>query len=215
MLALTISLLSPTVCRDSSDLLLQIQDDLSVFIGIDAEQRAELARRFDWVKCEAWQNYLVAAERYHRPNLVVTDLSAHQEMLLDLGGNLFCLLPGVDWSLRRAIAHFGALDRFFADLSRVDDDARRGRCTFPRDVLARFGLSPRHFADASYRFHRGYAALLRFWLDDYLPTLRHEAAELAQMSDLPEPLRLLRDACVRRHVRIERNLRGIALPAVS
>jgi hypothetical protein len=138
MLALTLSLSSPAVCRDSSDLLLQIQDDLSVFVGIDAEQRAELARRGKTI----W-----------------SPPSGH--------------------------------------------------------VLARFGLSPRHFADRSYRFHPGYAALLRFWLDDYLPTLRHEAAELAQMTDLPEPLRLLRDACVRRHARIEWNFRGIALPAAS
>ncbi len=72
-----------------------------------------------------------------------------------------------------------------------------------------------NFADASYRYHAGYAALLRFWLDRYLPTLRAEAAEFCQMTDLADPLRQLRDACMRHHARIERLFRGVALPAAS
>src|SRR5687768_2889229 len=61
---------------------------------------------------EAWRRYIGAAHKYHQPGSRLFSLAEHHEMLLELGGNLFCLFPEVDWSMRRCIAHFGALDLF-------------------------------------------------------------------------------------------------------
>ena len=172
-------------------------------ISVDAESLA--SQSVTW--CEAWRGYLAAAERYSGPGVAIADLTAHNDMLLELGGHLFCMFPGVDWSIRRSIAHFGALDRFFSDLLALERGAGR---LLPCEVLARFGLSSRDFADERCRSRPGYRAFLSFWLDRYLPTLKHEAAEFSHMTGLPDELVVLRAACLRRHAQIEQAIRSTA-----
>lgn len=157
--------------------------------------------------CEAWRRYVVAARRYYRPKAIVPDIAAHHEMLLELGGNIFCLLPEVDWSWRRSIAHLGALDRYFVQLRDVSLDARQARCHFPLDTLSSFGFAPQDLADRRCLSGPAYRELMHFWLDEYLPSLRCEAAEFNQAQGLPRALRLLRDECARRHGALERALR--------
>ena len=157
--------------------------------------------------CEAWQNYVVAVNRYYQPKTIVPSLEAHQEMLLELSGNIFCLFPEVDWSIRRSIAHFGALDQFFSNLRDLNEDAEQNLCHFPLDVLTRFGLTPQDIANKSCLSKPAYLGILHFCLDDYLPRLRMEAAEFAQLQGLPRALRLMRACCLRRHERIERLFR--------
>jgi hypothetical protein len=105
--------------------------------------------------------------------------------------------------MRRAIAHFGALDRFFINLRDLSADPARGAYHFPIKVLKRFGVRPRDLASRTKRSQAEYQALMKFWLDDYLSVLRLDAAELSHMQALPEPLRSMRRACLRRHARIE------------
>jgi phytoene synthase len=158
--------------------------------------------------CEAWQRYVIAVNRYHRPKTLVPDLAAHQQMLLELSGNIFCLLPEVDWSLRRAIAHFGALDQFFNNLRDLDEDAEQNLCHFPLETLAHFGLVPGDIVDKSCLGRWGYFAMIEFWLEEYLPKLRHEAAEFTNWRGLPRSLELMRESCLRRYARIERVFRA-------
>lgn len=158
--------------------------------------------------CEAWERYVVAVNRYGRPKRVVPDLPAHAEMLQELGGNVLCLSPGVDWFLRRPLAHFGALDLFFSHLRDLGRDADAGRCNLPLHLLSRFGLAPQDIVDGSCLDQPGYVELMRYWLDHYLPQLRAEAAEFTGMRDLPAPLARLRDASTRRHARVERVFRA-------
>lgn len=132
------------------------------------------------------------------------------EMLLEVGGTLYCVLPEVDWYLRRAIAHFGALDQYFEDLRELVEEGRLTSCHFPVDVLARFGVTPRDFVDGRWCYRSECAAFMSFWLDHHLPTLRREAQEFIGMKSLPSPLAALRKACLRRHRRIERILRELA-----
>ncbi len=152
---------------------------------------------------EAWRGYISAAHRYHQPGPRILSLAEHHEMLLELGGHQFCLLPCVDFSLRRAIAHFGALDRFFTNLRDLSQDPARGVYHFPIKVLKRFGVRPRDLASRTKRNQPEYQALMKFWLDDYLSVLRLEAAEFSHMPALSDPLRSMRRACLRRHARIE------------
>ena len=77
----------------------------------------------------------------------------------------------------------------------------------PLHVLARFGLTPRDLVSGSCRGTSRYLAMMRYWLDEYLPTLRLEAAEFSQLQGLPRALRLMRDACLQRHERVERVFR--------
>ena len=75
-------------------------------------------------------------------------------------------------------------------------------------MLARFGLTPRDLVSGSCRGTSRYLAMMRYWLDEYLPTLRFEAAEFSQLQGLPRGLLLMRDACLQRHARIERVFRA-------
>jgi hypothetical protein len=156
------------------------------------------------------QSYLTAVARHREPRATIAHLDAHAEMLLDLGGNLFCLLPEVDWYLRRSIAHFGALDQYFEELRELVEEGRLTRCHFPVDVLARFSVRPRDFVEGRWCYRAECAAFMRYWLDRYLPTLRREAQEFIAMESLPPPLAALRKSCLRRHRRIERILRESA-----
>ena len=162
------------------------------------------------VSCEAWHGYLRAVARYENPQASVPTLEAHEEMLLELGGNLFCLLPDVDWYLRRSIAHFGALHQYFEDLRSLVEDGRLLHCRFPVDAMARFGVSASDFSETRWSYRADCAAFLAFWLDEYLPMLRREAREFIGMKRLPASLQQLRTACLRRHERIERILRESA-----
>ena len=159
---------------------------------------------------EAWRAYIEAAHRYrHRPS--IANLATHRDMLGELSGNLFCLFPEVDFCTRRAIAHFGALDRFFTQLRDLSQDLRRGVQHFPADLLRRCGLNARDLASHRLRSKPGYSALMRFWLDDYLPLLRREAVDFSRMNELPLGLRLMRKTALRRHARIEGAFREFGL----
>ena len=138
--------------------------------------------------CEAWQQYLTAAAQYHRPFTAALTLEAHCEQLLDLGGSAFCIMPGVDWSLRRSMAHFGALHLFFESLWALSHDVERGRCSFPAALV-----------------ENGFSAAT---LDRYLAILRQEARELIELPGLPTALALMRQVCLKRHELIERHLRA-------
>jgi 15-cis-phytoene synthase len=159
---------------------------------------------------EAWHGYLKAVAHYENPQADIPNLDIHRDMLLELGGNLFCLLPEVDWYLRRSIAHFGALHQYFEDLRELVEEGRMLRCRFPLDVMARFGVTPEDFSEQRWSYRADCAAFMSFWLDDYLPTLRHEAEEFINMKRLHPSLVSLRQACLRRHERIERILRESA-----
>jgi len=163
------------------------------------------------VSCEAWQGYLRAVARYENPPASIPSLEVHNDRLLELGGNLFCLLPEVDWHLRRSIAHFGALHQYFEDLRALVEDGRLLHCHFPVDVMDRFGVTASDFSEGRWSYRADCAAFMSFWLDDYLPKLRQEAEEFMNMKRLPQSLATLRQACLRRHERIEGILRQSAL----
>jgi hypothetical protein len=159
---------------------------------------------------DAWRRYIEAAHR-HRHQATVATLATHQAMLVELSGNLFCLFPGVDFCTRRSIVHFGALDRFFTNLRDLGQGLRRGVQYFPTALLKQFGLRARDLVSRGLRSKPGYLALMRFWLDEYLPILRLEAAEFSHLKELPTGLRRMRSACLQRHARIESSLRECSL----
>jgi 15-cis-phytoene synthase len=158
----------------------------------------------------AWRRYIQAAHRY-RHQTSIAKLTTHREMLVELSGNQFCLFSEVDLCTRRSIVHFGALDRFFTNLRDLSQDLRRGVQSFPAELLKRFGLRALDLVSHGLRSKPGYLALMRFWLDEYLPSLQVQAADFSQNEQLPTGLRLLRDACLRRHARIESAFRECSL----
>ncbi len=156
---------------------------------------------------QAWNRYLVALHQYHREDLVIDRLSNHTQMLEELAGSFFQVLPYLSESHWQAVYHFGAVDQFYNNLRDLREDAAQGICYLPTAVLDRFGLTRRAILDLSARKYPGYRPMMQFWVEDYLSRLYQKACRFIMMPDLHPSWEILRAWSLNRYRRIERVLR--------
>jgi hypothetical protein len=76
--------------------------------------------------------------------------------------------------------------------------------SFQGTFLARFEVPAAAVLDGSASRLAGYLAMVRFWLDEYLPGLRERAGALVGIADLHPSLAAMRAAFTARYARIER-----------
>jgi phytoene synthase len=157
----------------------------------------------------AWVDYLGALSQYHHPAICIETLDEHDEMLFRLSGRIFQLVPFLDEGAWGPAGEFGRLDQFFNNLRDLEEDGASGVCYFPADVLARFGLSEAAVCDGTCLDRPGYAALMRFWLDEHLPVLRERAAPFLTTRAVHPSVAVMREHTIRRHARIERAFREV------
>jgi 15-cis-phytoene synthase len=156
---------------------------------------------------QAWNRYLTALNRYHRENLVIDHLNDYTQMLQELAGSFFQVLPDLSESQWSAVYHFGAVDQFYNNLRDMREDAEQGICYVPTAVLDRFGLTRRAILDLSACEHPGYRPMMQFWVEDYLSQLYQKACRFIMMPDLHPAWQILRAWSLNRYRRIERVLR--------
>ncbi|HEX8795046.1 MAG TPA: squalene/phytoene synthase family protein [Polyangiaceae bacterium] len=159
--------------------------------------------------------YLEALRVYTRRGLVLRTLGDHDAMLRGISGNGVCVFPYVREEHRDAAARFGMLDQLMNNLRDIAEDASHGLCYFPRDVLGRFGVEAETLLDASVVGKPGYQAMMRFWLDEHLASIRQGAAAFGALPGLHPSLVALRLSAVARHARIERVFRSCGLDPVA
>jgi phytoene synthase len=179
------------------------------YAGVWREMRASLHE--EPRALAAWDDYLDALSDYTRANLEIPTLEEHDRMLRRLTGNVFAVFPYLRDSQREAAVRFGALDQMTNNVRDLAEDAARGLCFFPSDVLARFELSRASLLHGSAIGTPGYRAMMRFWLDEHLADVRRDADEFTAMSDLHPSLARMRETCLARHAKIERVLRDCDL----
>lgn len=158
---------------------------------------------------DTWDAYLTALDDYHAPGLVLRTLAEHDEMLWRLSGRIFQLLPYVPHEFTEAIGEFGRLDQFFNNLRDLHEDAERGLCFLPVDVLARFGVERDEVIAGRAVDRPGWAPLMRWWLDDHRWALWARADPFIEASGLHPSLELMRAWCLWRYARIERVMRAV------
>lgn len=156
---------------------------------------------------QAWERYLQAIATYHCPNLTLESLEQYEQMLKQLSGSLFQVLPFTTPVYGRAIEHFGLVDQFYNNLRDLREDAEQGICYFPAELLERFGVSRAEILEMRCFNNPGYYRLMEFWLDEYLPTLRRQTYSLVLAQNLHPSWQILRDWSLHRYSRIERVFR--------
>lgn len=161
----------------------------------------------DSLTIQAWERYLQAIATYHRLNLVVDSLEQYEEMLAQLSGSFFQVLPFVTQPYWEAIGQFGIVDQFYNNLRDLQEDAAQGICYFPSELLEQFGVSRAEILEMRCFGNPGYYRLMEFWLDDYLPRLRRQTYSLVLAQDLHPSWQILRDWSLHRYSRIERVFR--------
>ncbi len=173
----------------------------------------------DRLPIQAWARFLEATARYHQPHLVIERFADHQKMLEELSGSCFQTLPFLTEKYWQSTCAFGALDQFFNNLRDMREDAQQGICYLPTELLNHFGVSRDKILNLVACQNPNYARMMRFWLDDYLPTFRQKVDELLIADDLHPSWRIWRDWSFYRYHRIERvfrrcNFDYVQFPAV-
>lgn len=159
--------------------------------------------------------YLEALSVYTRPMLVLRTLVDHDAMLRGISGNGVCVFPRVREEHRHAATCFGMLDQMMNNLRDLAEDASHGLCYFPRDVLARFGVRAEMVLDGSAVRTPGYEAMMRFWLDEHLASIRRAAGPFGALPGLHASLVAMQRSALARHARIERVFRSCRFDPVA
>jgi phytoene synthase len=156
---------------------------------------------------QAWDQYLEAIATYHGSQLAIHTLADYRTMLERLAGAFFQILPFLRLDQCQAAGQFGVVDQFYNNLRDLAEDAQQGICYFPTEVLVHFGVRREAILDGSCCRQAGYQAMMRFWLEDYLPRLRRRAYRFILDDELHPSWQQLRSWSLHRYNRIEHLLR--------
>lgn len=162
----------------------------------------------DRLSVQSWDGFLAATARYHKPDLVIGTLKEYQEMMETLSGSCFQTLPFLGESHWQIARSFGALDQFLNNLRDMREDAERGICYLPAELLERFGVSRNEILQLTACQNPNYSTMMQFWLDDYLPVFHQKMDDLLAARDLHPSWRIWRDWSFYRYRRIERVFRS-------
>lgn len=184
---------------DDSEVLDSARDALFDSNGACRDQAALLA----------FNEFLRALVDYTCLPFPLDALGQHDVMLDRLSGNLFATFPYLTSEQRRSIRSLGCLDQCFNNLRDIAEDSEQGLCFFPEDVLRDCGLSRNTMLDGTAFRSRQWNEFVRFWLDDYVPSLRCQARAFTEAPDLHASVRAMRDDVLSRYARIERLFRRV------
>jgi 15-cis-phytoene synthase len=157
----------------------------------------------DTLSLQAWQRYLAAIRRYHDANLEIETVEQYTQMLMDLAGSFFMVLPFLDAHHLKAACYFGVLDQFYNHLRDLREDAEQGICYLPTELLNWFGVERQEFLKQRAQHNPRYHTMMEFWLDHYLPQLRSQARLLLVADDLHPSWQTMREWSLYRYRRIE------------
>jgi phytoene synthase len=162
-----------------------------------------------WRNACALTSYIDGVGAYSLAARAVDDADDHDEMLASVSGSMFRLLPFLRSEDRIKVHTFGILDGFYNNLRDLAEDSAAGLCYFPADVLERHGLTRDDVLTGRCIGMAGWEAMMRFWLDDYLPTLRSAATPFIEATGLHPSLEALREWCLHRYRRTESVFREV------
>ncbi|MDX2243449.1 MAG: squalene/phytoene synthase family protein [Leptolyngbyaceae cyanobacterium bins.302] len=155
----------------------------------------------------AWNQYLSALDRYNATTLEVYTCECYEQMLTDLAGAFFQVLPFLPERYGTAACHFGVVDQFYNHLRDLQEDAVSGICYFPNELLDWFGVRREEILQQTAPQNSNYRKMMQFWLNEYLPRLRWKVRHLRTASDVPLSWKVLGDWSMYRYRRIEQVFR--------
>lgn len=156
----------------------------------------------------AWKRYVRAIAHYHTADLVIHTMAEYEQILTDLGGSFFQVLPFLSETHHQAAGYFGMLDQFYNHLRDLREDAEQGICNLPSELLERFGVSRDEILQQQAMKNPGYYKMMQFWLRKYLPELRCKARQLLAAEELHPSWQVLCHWSLYRYQRIDRVFRN-------
>ncbi|MBM0742444.1 squalene/phytoene synthase family protein [Phormidium sp. CLA17] len=155
----------------------------------------------------AWKRYVRAIAQYHTNHLAIHTMADYEQMLMDLGGSFFQVLPFLSETHHQAASYFGMLDQFYNHLRDLHEDAKQGICNLPSELLDGFGVSRDEILQQQAIKNPAYHKMMQFWLEEYLPKLRRRARQLLTTENLHPSWQLLCDWSIHRYRRIDQVFR--------
>ncbi|MEX0268102.1 squalene/phytoene synthase family protein [Leptolyngbyaceae cyanobacterium UHCC 1019] len=155
----------------------------------------------------AWKRYVQAIAQYHTHDLVIHTMAEYEQMLTNLGGSFFQVLPFLSETQHQAAHYFGRVDQFYNHLRDLREDAEQGVCNLPNELLEQFGVSRDEILQQQAINNPGYPKMMQFWLEQYLPTLRRRAHQLLTVENLHPSWQILYHWSNYRYQRIDRVFR--------
>lgn len=137
------------------------------------------------------------------------DVEEHAAMLWSVSGSMFVLFPFVAPEHRFAIGEFGIVDGFWNNLRDLAEDSAAGLCYFPEEELERHGLTRDDVLTGRCIGTAGWDAMMRFWINEYMPTLRERAQPFIEATGLHPSLEALREWSMHRWRRVESVFRSV------
>jgi 15-cis-phytoene synthase len=156
----------------------------------------------------AWKRYVQAIAYYHTHHLVIHTMAEYEQMLSNLGGSFFQVLPFLSEPHYQAASYVGMLDQFYNHLRDLREDAEQGICNLPNELLSGFGVSRDEILQQQAMKNPGYHRMMQFWLEEYLPKLRYKAEQLVMAEDLHPSWQILCHWSRYRYERIDRVFRS-------
>ncbi len=155
----------------------------------------------------AWNQYVEATATYSTPHLEIATCSEYEQLLAQLAGSFFQVLPFLANHHQTDAHQFGMVDQFYNHLRDLQEDLSHGMCYLPLEVLHHFDLSPADFSRDRALQTPNYYKMMQFWLDIYLPRLRRRVRPLLAAKDLHPSWQILCDWSLHRYRRIEQVFR--------
>ncbi|MBF2028874.1 MAG: squalene/phytoene synthase family protein [Oscillatoriales cyanobacterium C42_A2020_001] len=168
---------------------------------------SETGQPLDQPSISAWNQYVLAIEKYHSTHLIVETFEQYEQLLTELAGSFFQMLPFLADKHRPIVRHFGIVDQFYNHLRDLQEDAEQGICYLPLALLDQFGISRQEILQKTAPQNPNYCKMMQFWLGGYLPRLRRKARQLITADDLHPSWQILCDWSVYRYRRIEQVFR--------
>ncbi len=173
-----------------------------------------MLRAFDYgderpCAASAWSRYLDALAHYHRPGLIIRTLAEHDEMLLRLSGPLLQLAPGMPEELWEAAAHFGALDQFYNNLRDMQEDAARGLCWLPEEVLRWHRITREDVIAGRAPDMPEWRTMMMWWWDERRIWLFRRGTDLVGVKHAHPSIRAMVAWTLRRYERVMRVFRAV------
>ncbi|MGG6267358.1 squalene/phytoene synthase family protein [Leptolyngbya sp. AN03gr2] len=156
---------------------------------------------------KAWNQYLLALDRYNQRDLVLDTIEEFETMLRELASSFFQVLPFLSTQTWHLVGAFGVVDQFYNILRDLHEDAAQGICYLPTELLDRFGVTRTEILELRAYDNPGYRSMMEFWIYEYLPKLRRRAYPFILSPDLHPSWQILRDWSLNRYRRIERVMR--------
>jgi phytoene synthase len=162
----------------------------------------------------AFDAYVHAIRRYHENGRGLETMAELEPMLQELSGSILLCMPSVPRALCVEVVALGAADQLYNNVRDICEDAARGLCLWPRELLDHFGVRKADLRSGRIDAPR-VGAMSRYVIFEIGHRLRRRYPTLLVSGDMSTAWRMLVRDFERRYDAVERALVDSAFDPVQ